>query len=210
MKDLGIIIDERLSFSPHVNSVAKKANSVLGQIKRSFTFKNQDILLNLYKTFVRSLMEHGVQLWNPWLQKDIDVLENVQKRMIKMIPGLKGHYEDKLKELGLTSFKDRRERGDAIQTFKLLQGLDHVEHSVWFSFTGDVNLRCSRSVAEAKLVIPHSHTESRRNFFSVRACRLWNSIPNSVRQNLSTHYFKIDYDTFFVKDYDNALPHFIP
>ena len=83
------------------------------------------------------------------MQKDIDLLEKIQKRAVKMIPGLTGHYEEKLKELGLTTLSARRERGDAIQTFKILQGLDILDYRTWFEFTCEVNVRSSRAVAEA-------------------------------------------------------------
>ena len=161
--------------------------------------------MNLYKTFVRSQLEHAVQLWNPWRQKDIDLLEKVQKRAVRMIPGLTGDYESKLREIGLLSFKKRRERGDAIQTFKILQGMDHVNYETWFHFESEVNFYSSRSVAESKLAVPRVQTESRRNFYSVRSCRLWNSIPVAVRQNVSVHYFKINYNLFYLAEHE-TLP----
>ena len=106
-----------------------------------------------------------------------------------MIPGLSGHYEDKLKLLGLTTLIERRKRGDAIQCFKILQGLDHVDYKTWFNFTCEVNQRSSRAVAEAKLSIPQVNSEAGRNHFSVRACRLWNTIPVAIHQNISVHFF---------------------
>ena len=189
--------------------MAKTANSILGQIRRCFTFKTREILVNLYKTFVRTQMEHCVQLWSPWLLKDIEILEKVQRRAVRMIPGLQGTYEEKLKEIGLPSFKQRRERGDAIQVFKILHGFDNVDYKTWFEFVGEVNVRSSRSVAEAKLAIPMAQTESRRNFFTFRACRAWNSLPIAIRQNINTHFFKIDYDMFYLTD-DEGPPHYVP
>ena len=64
--------------------------------------------------------------WSPWNQKDIDLLEDVQKRVERMTAGLKtGTYQDKLKELGLPSLEERR-RGDMIQTWKILHKYDDV------------------------------------------------------------------------------------
>ena len=42
---------------------------------------------------------------------DRETLEKVQKRMVSMIPGLRGSYEDKLGDLGMTTLQRRRERG---------------------------------------------------------------------------------------------------
>ena len=41
-------------------------------------------------------------------------------------------YQDKLKEVGLTTLEERRDRGDMIQTFRIIQGLDNVEVGTWF------------------------------------------------------------------------------
>ena len=116
--------------------------------------------------------------------------------------------EDKLKQIGLTTLVERRKRGDAIQCFKILQGLDHINYNILFNFASEVNQRSSRSVAEAKLSIPKVNTEVRRNFFSVRTCRLRYSMPVAIRQNISVHYFKIDYDMFFVTN-EEYPPHYV-
>ncbi len=48
-----------------------------------------------------------------------------QKRALKMVSGLKGTtYEEKLKELGLTSLEERRHQIDMTQTFKIIHGID--------------------------------------------------------------------------------------
>ena len=59
-KDLGIIIDTDLTFDVHVSKKIKKANNMLGLIRRSFCCLNADILLPIYKAFVRHLVEYGV------------------------------------------------------------------------------------------------------------------------------------------------------
>ena len=43
----------------------------------------------LYKSLVRSRLEYCVQAWRPYLVKDIELVEKVQKRMTRMLPDLK-------------------------------------------------------------------------------------------------------------------------
>ena len=67
-----------------------------------------------------------------------DKLEKVQRRAVNMVAGLKSkNYVDKLNEVNLPSLEDRRERGDMIQTFRIIQGLDNVEESTWFQRAND-------------------------------------------------------------------------
>ena len=78
-------------------------------IRRSFINKDLNIILPLYKSLVCPRLEYCVQAWSPFLRKDIELLEKVQKRATRMIDGFADkNYNEKLKELGLTTLETRR------------------------------------------------------------------------------------------------------
>ena len=59
------------------------------------------------------VLEYCIQVWSPYLRKDRDMLEKIQRRVIKLIPGLRDlTYEERLKECGLTTLETCRLRGD--------------------------------------------------------------------------------------------------
>ena len=86
-------------------SAAKKANGILGQLLRAFTYRDKVTFRGLFLQYVRPILEYAVQSWSPWLQQDIDMLENVQMRAVKAISGLKGTYEEKLAQLELPTLR---------------------------------------------------------------------------------------------------------
>ena len=70
-KDLGVVVHKSLKPGRHIAESVKKANRVLGIIKRSFTYKDKEILLPLYKSLVRPILEYCSPVWNPFLKQDI-------------------------------------------------------------------------------------------------------------------------------------------
>ncbi|GAB0202860.1 hypothetical protein GRJ2_002751600 [Grus japonensis] len=79
-KDLGVLIDEKLNMSWQCALAAQEANHVLGCIKSSVTSRSREVILPLYCGLVRPHLEYCVQLWVPQYRRDIELLEQVQRR----------------------------------------------------------------------------------------------------------------------------------
>ena len=87
----------------------------------------------LYKAIVIPHLEHCIQAWNPYLRKDIDMLENMQRRATNLIPGrIYLRYEERLKECGLTTLETRKLKGDQIEVFKILNVYENIDSNIFF------------------------------------------------------------------------------
>jgi hypothetical protein len=74
IKDLGITVDNKLNFQIHMAEKIKKANSIMGLIRRTYEYLDHSFLL-LYKGLIRPILEYANQIWSPHLNKDILALE---------------------------------------------------------------------------------------------------------------------------------------
>ena len=102
-------------------------------------------MLELYKTLVRPNLEYCVQVCCPYLRQDIEKLEKVQRRATKMIKGFGNlAYEERLWRCKLTTLEKRRERGDLIETFKIVTGRDKIPAQRLFEFSDDKRTRGHR------------------------------------------------------------------
>ena len=118
-KDLVIIIDTDLIFDVHVADKTKKTNNMLGLIRRTFSCLNSDILLPLYKAFVRHVVKYGAPVWSGRLKRSqIRAIGKIQIRATQMIEGMRYiEYGERLKLLCLPTLSYRRARGEMIEVW---------------------------------------------------------------------------------------------
>uniref|UniRef100_K7F1Z4 Reverse transcriptase domain-containing protein n=1 Tax=Pelodiscus sinensis TaxID=13735 RepID=K7F1Z4_PELSI len=192
-RDRGVIVDSSLKTSTQSAAAVKKANRMLGIIRKGIENKTQNILLPLYKTMVHPHLEYCVQMWSPHLKKDLLALERVQKRATKVIRGLERvPYEERLKRLGLFSLEKRRLRGDMLEVYKIMSGVERADKEKLFISSHNRRTRGH----QMKLMGSRFKTNKRKFFFTQRVVNLWNSLPEEAVKARTIIEFKEKLDKF--------------
>ena len=159
----------------------------------------------LYCVYVRPHLEFCVQVWNPSLQKDIEMLEKIQKRATKLVPEIRHlPYEQRLKKLDLMSLEKRRLRGDLIEVFKIVKGLEGI--NLYHPFKPAPSLLTEGPSSSTRGHKFRLSVESnglgfrvRDNYFTNRSVKHWNELPQEVVEAPTLNSFKAKLDKHLQK-----------
>jgi len=187
---LGVNITNNLSWSLHTAVTAKKANQVLGFLKRNLRGAPARAKELAYYTMVRSVMEYSCAIWDPYQKKDIDAIEKIQRRSARFVRNKFQRQESVtklLKDLGWDLMESRREHQRLTLIFKIINGEMAVP-------AGDVDLKYqatrTRAANNRKLKTLRTSTEAFKNSTIPRTIPGWNSLPQDIINCESTGDFK--------------------
>ena len=163
--------------------------------------------LKLYKSYVRPKLEYNTPVWSPYLLKNIDAIEKVQRRFTKIICRRCSitftSYPDRLSKLNLLSLRHRRIRFDLIFLFKIVNNLSHLNFNSFFIFQRSTYSLRHNTVK----ILPKQHFNCgvwSGSFFE-RAPRFWNKLSPDVTSVTSLDLFKSRLKSV---SYDVLLEHY--
>ena len=197
-KDLGVTFNKKLNFNEHICTSISKAKSSLAWLLRNTISRDPYVMKTAYKQLVRHNVEYCCQVWAPnarhgnW--RTILDIESVQRTFTRIIEGMENlSYKQRLEKLDLTTLLERRMRGDLIETFKILNGLNNYGSSFY------------KKSARTNNLIARSAKLTSLDFFSERVVKYWNKLPEYVKTKDSVNSFKNGLDKFRKNGINNEL-----
>ena len=195
VRDLGLTLTDDLSSKQYIGKIRARANTLSHILHRTFLTHNHTFRINLFKIYIRPILEYNTCSWSPHLQSDIKSVESVQRRYTKIVcqkSNIKfSNYSDRLKILNLDSLQTRRDKNDLTMLYKIIYGLVDIDFSHLFCFSNfhghnlrRHNLHIERHRPAKSLV--------RQSFFSNRTIKHWNNLPSTTVNSLSIAIFKLN------------------
>lgn len=195
-KDLGILVSNNLSWNNHVDVISSKAQKMLNVLYRTCKDIN-DIRTKklLYIAWVRSRLEYASVVWSPHTKRNINNLEQVQRRATRFILGRDYSEYERLSKLNLLPLEYRREINDLVFFFKCLKNVCKLNILDYVSFRSCT--KPLRNVDHLTLDVPFSRTDVFKNSFFVRICYLWNDLPLGIRESNTLSIFRKNLIAFY-------------
>jgi len=176
MKVLGVTLDRKLSFDPHVESVVRALRKRLWAIKELARagFSEQE-LLKFYQTMIRPVGEYACAAWGPMLTAEqSEKIEKQQNLSLKLIYGFDLSAKKLREKSGLKSLEERRKD----LTMKFAQKASTNER-----YTGWFKRREEAQYEKREGTMYNSFVE-----YNCKTQRCFNSPLYTMRRMLNGHY----------------------
>lgn len=190
IKYLGFEIDEKLDFNEQVNIVSKKLASkinVLYRVSDKITF---DLRKVVYNSIILPHFDYCSTLYLNCTREQIEAMQKLQNRAMRYI--LKCDYrtpsEFMLKTLNWMSVSQRINYNVIIFVFKMIKKLVPEYLYKKITYANEIHERNTRNRHEIRL--PDIRTESARKCIFYNGIKLYNDIPNEVKNATSLNIFK--------------------
>ena len=170
--------------------------NLLRNIRTSFTYLDKEMMRKIITSVIRLRLEYAAVIWSPHEKKHIRKLERVQRAATKMTPELQDlPYEERLARMQLTTLEKRRERGDMIILFRLLNGMENIDRGDLY----EMNVRETRGHGR-KLKAATCRRHIKKYSFPHRSIEAWNGLEEKVVCAGNIHIFKEKLDKYSYGD----------
>lgn len=198
IRDLGVVIDNKLCFRDHIDSVVTKSMKIGGfVIRQSKIFRNPSLSIHLFESLVRSVLEYCSVVWNPVYKVHSDRLERVQKTFLYHLTYMDNlckslrSYKSRLDHYQIMPLEKRRNAADIIMLYKLISGIVDCPDML-----NRIIFRVPR---------PGSRMLSSRRTFALPTCRT-NMLKHSSLYRMCDSYEKLksEFDVFAISSLTSA------
>lgn len=189
-KFLGVIIDDRLSWTEHTKYLKNKIAKGIGILCKARKVLNESTLVTIYNSFIYPYITYGLEVWGNAAEIHLKPMIVLQKRAIRIIKS--AHYREHtpplFKSCNLLQFKDVYTSSVAKQMFKIMKDL--TPKFLREMFTVNFNLHNHQTRQSHRLHIPIARTNLKKKSFRCAGVYVWNSVMSNLNLNCNFITFK--------------------
>ena len=198
-KFLGIVIDDRLNWNPHIQSVKSKLPSILSIMYKASTLIATPGMYTLYCSLFQPYMSYCNEIWGNCNASNVKCLCIIQRKAVRLICNAErlAHTNELFKELYIMKFPEYVQYKTAILMFHLFHGTlpIHLQNR----FTVHSTTRSTRRINT--FVMVQARTNIKAMCLSVSGVKLWNSLSNNLRDCNGVIIFKKNLKKYFISNY---------
>ena len=181
-KSLGIIIDERLSWTDHIDVLSRKVSSAIGGLRQARPFVDLKTAKTIYNSLIEPLFDYCDVVWDTIGAVPSTRLQKLNNRAARVITqtGYEVRSSDIRNQLGWSTLDERRQNHKSIMMYKVLNGIAPAYLKRYFSYGADTSRYFLRG-SGVNLSLPKPNTDYMKKSFKFSGAKLWNSLPVQLK-----------------------------
>ena len=192
-KYLGLYVTPKLDWSLQCKHAASRATACLNRLRRIMYSSSPIAKAIAYKCLIRPHLEYACQVWSPYTNKNINLLESIQRRASRWIyskwnPLLCTWTKSSDECIAKLTLERRRQYLSVVTAHNIIHHRTCIHSPNYFQF----NTTVTRG-HPLTLNLPTSTINAFRHSFFVSVCFLWNGIPEAkcVTSKLRRHLLTV-------------------
>ena len=186
---LGVELDDKLTWTPHINQVTSKATRTLNFVRRNVRVASKAVKETAYQSLVRPSLDYASTVWGPHTITQTRQVEMVQRRAARYVCNRyhnTSSVTDMLHDLDWESLEHRRRKFRLCMAYKIINQLVAIPSCQYFQ---PAQPRPSHN-HPLTFIQQHASTQYYRFSFFIRVVPEWNSLPATIAMAPSLDTFK--------------------
>ena len=187
-KFLGVIIDNKLKWTEHIQNILIKINRNIGLMWKLRNSLNKKSKILLYYTLIYCHLHYGNIVWGGAAKSHLDPIVKSQKKIIRIMSSAsyRDHSHPLFKALGVLKLNEVNQLTTSKFIHSQLNSLDPIINFTTANAIHNYNTRRSHFLR------PSRYGTFTNKFVSFRGCHIWNNLPEHIKNMTNINTFKIN------------------
>ena len=197
---LGVVLDEHLTWIPHINNITRKVSKAIGIMYKTSFCLPQKALKTLYYALVYPYIQYCVSVWGSTYPTNLNRLTVLQKKAVRIVASkpFDAHTDPIFKDLQILKF-------NCIYRFHISKILFQVKNNLLpqaftSMFSLNNQLHCYYTRTSKQFHIPKLRTNIKKFSISYQGPKIFNSLPTDIQFSNTLSSFTRKLFTFLSKN----------
>ena len=204
-KFLGVIIDNKLSWTYHIQYIKKKIAKGIGVICRARHLLNVETLRTLYHSFVYPYLNYAAEVWGDACANHLLSIIGLQKKVIRIITNShrREHTLPLFEKLNILRFEEIHFYKIALIMFKVHHNETPTVFTALFVRNNVIHNYGTRQAGQ--LHVPNARTNYMLNAISIKGVKIWNFLFTKLSHDCSYVSFKIALKKYILNHNNSSI-----
>ena len=206
-KFLGVVIDYKMNWSPHIKYISKKVAKGTGIILKARKIFDQNTLLTLYECFVYPYLNYCIHVWGKTYNVHVHDLLVLQNKAIRIVHGLppRTNTDDMYAKTGILSLKRIYNYNVAIFMYKLSNNMLPELFTDFCYKISDIHNRETRASSLNHIYVDFKTTTRGQQTLAFCGAHIWNFILSQMDTNCAIGSFKLHCKNLLLDSPENIV-----